>query len=89
MLHEGAFFYIGDANAVQSDGEIGGNALETSMDVEFTLKLIKNDILSIHYPRVEDLTHLMTIAVAKEIDEALKIATAGLLEWLQHDYYLT
>jgi len=89
VWHEGAFFYIGDAHAVQGDGEIGGNALETSMDVAFTIMLIKKEILTLNYPRVEDSTHLMAIGVAKEIEDALKIATAGLLEWLQHDYHLS
>ena len=89
VFHEGAFFYIGDAHAVQGDGEIAGNALETSMDVEFTIRLIKADVLTLTYPRVEDSVHVMAIGVAKEIDDALKIATAGLLEWLQHDYHLS
>lgn len=89
VFHEGAFFYIGDAHAVQGDGEIAGNALETSMDVEFTVRLIKSDVLTLTYPRVEDSVHVMAIGVAKEIDDALKIATAGLLDWLQRDFHLS
>ena len=34
VFHDGGFFYIGDGHAVQGDGEIAGNALETSLDVE-------------------------------------------------------
>ena len=31
----------------------------------------------------------MALGVAKEIDDTFKIATAGLLEWLRHDYHLS
>ena len=40
VFHDGAFLYIGDGHAAQGDGELAGNALETSLDVEFTVKLI-------------------------------------------------
>src|SRR5206468_6911073 len=33
----GALLYVGDGHAIQGDGELNGNALETSMDVEFTV----------------------------------------------------
>ena len=50
VFHEGAFFFIGDAHAVQRDGEIAGNAPETSMDVAFTIQLIKSNQLTINFP---------------------------------------
>lgn len=89
VFHEGGYFYIGDGHAVQGDGEIAGNALETSLDVTFTIRLIKRDSLQIKYPRVEDSACIMTIGSAKKLDDAVKIATSGLLEWLQTDYHLT
>jgi len=36
----GALLYVGDGHALQGDGELNGNALETSMDVEFTVDVI-------------------------------------------------
>ena len=33
----GALLYVGDGHAAQGDGELNGNALETSMEVEFTV----------------------------------------------------
>lgn len=39
VFHEGAFLYIGDGHALQADGEIAGNALETSMNVVFSVQL--------------------------------------------------
>jgi len=89
IFHEGAYLYIGDGHALQGDGEIAGNALETSLNVEFTVQIIKREVLSLNYPRVEDSTYLMAIGFDKSLDEALKIATSGLLEWLQQDYHLS
>jgi amidase len=89
VFHKGAYFYIGDGHAVQGDGEIAGNALETSLDVEFTIKLIKTSTLQIDYPRVEDASYIMAIGSGKTVDNALKTATAGLLQWLQNDYLIT
>ena len=89
VFHEGAFLYIGDGHAVQGDGEIAGNALETSLDVEFTVRLIKNDTLKIIYPRIEDSQYIMAVGLDKSLDNAVKIATSGLLDWLQTDYHLS
>src|SRR5262249_49341440 len=36
----GALLFLGDGHAAQGDGELTGNALETSMDIEFTVEVI-------------------------------------------------
>jgi len=89
VFHEGAFLYIGDGHALQGDGEIAGNALETSMDVTFTVKVIKNDSMKLTYPIIEDHVYMMAIGLNKSLDKALKIATGGLLDWLQAEYHLS
>ena len=89
VFHPGAYFYIGDGHAAQGDGEIAGNALETSLDVEFTVKVIKSDLLRLTYPRAEDATYIMTLGSDKDLNKALKIASAGMLNWLQKDFRLT
>jgi acetamidase/formamidase len=89
VLHDGGYFYVGDGHAVQGDGEIAGNALETSLDIEFRVELIKSEVLQIRSPRVEDSTYIMAIGSAKTLDKVIKIATLNLLEWLRHDYHLT
>jgi acetamidase/formamidase len=89
VLHDGGYFYVGDGHAVQGDGEIAGNALETSLDIEFRVELIKSEVLQIRSPRVEDSTYIMAIGSAKTLDKAIKIATLNLLEWLRQDYRLT
>jgi amidase len=89
VLHDGAFFYIGDGHALQGDGELAGNALETSMYVEFTVRVINKHAQKINYPRVEDSLCIMAIGLDKKLDGALKIATSNLLDWLQTDYHLS
>ena len=89
VLHDGGFLYIGDGHALQGDGELAGNALETSMDVTFTVQLIKNASANLSCPRVEDAVYIMAVGLDKHLDMALKAATKGLLDWLQQDYHLS
>jgi len=88
VYHEGALLYIGDAHALQGDGEITGDALETSMDFSLVTKVIKSSELKLNFPRMEDGEHMMAMATAETMEEALKLATLGLLEWVQKDYSL-
>ena len=83
----GALLYVGDGHAIQGDGELNGNALETSMDVEFSVELVRGK--SIAYPRVENAEYIMAMGLGGSLDEAFAEATAGLLSWLEQDYGLT
>ena len=83
----GALLYVGDGHAAQGDGELNGNALETSMDVEFTVDLVPQT--SMMGPRVESATHIMTVGLAGSVDDALRSATASLAQWPEQDYSLT
>jgi amidase len=88
VFHEGALLYIGDGHAAQGDGEINGDALETSMDFAFVARVIKGDS-KIRFPGIEDSEHIIAMGMDKTLEGALKLATLGLLEWLQKDYGLT
>lgn len=83
----GALLYFGDAHALQGDGETTQYALETSMDVMVTVDLIKGR--SVSMPRVESPTQIMVLGQAGSLDEALKFASTGMVQWLQQDYGLT
>ena len=83
----GALLYLGDAHALQGDGETSQYGLETSMAVEFSVKVIKGK--SISSPRIESPTQLIVLGQAGSLDDALKSATAGLIQWLQQDYGLS
>jgi acetamidase/formamidase len=83
----GALLYIGDGHAAQADGELNGNALETSMDVEFTVDVIPGK--SVRGPRVESATHIMAMGLSGSLDDAMREATANMAQWLTDEYKLT
>ncbi len=80
----GAFFFLGDGHAAQGDGEILGNALETAMDVEFSVDLIKAK--SGAWPRLENQDYIMVLGSARPLIQALQHATTELQRWLVSDY---
>jgi acetamidase/formamidase len=87
VSNPGALLYFGDAHAAQGDGELNGNALETSMDVEVTVDVIPDK--RIGDPRVETATDMITMGLDGSLDEAFKEATSDMASWLEEDYKLT
>jgi len=83
----GALLYVGDGHAAQGDGELNGDALETSMDVEFTVDVIPGK--HIPYLRVESPTHMIAMGLDGSLDEAFRSATANMAQWLKDEYKLT
>jgi len=83
----GALLYLGDGHAAQGDGELNGNALETSMDVEFTVDVIPGK--RVPGPIVESATHIMAVGLDGSIDDAFREATANMADWLEAKYALT
>ena len=83
----GALLYVGDGHALQGDGELNGNALETSMDVELTVDLIPQKRIAT--PRVESPTHVMTVGLDGSLEGSLREAVSGMAQWLEQDYGLT
>jgi acetamidase/formamidase len=83
----GALLYVGDGHAAQGDGELTGNALETSMDVEFTVDVIPAKRLP--SPRVESATHIMAVGLGGSLDDAFRNATSNMADWLSDVYKLT
>ena len=87
VSNPGALLYFGDGHAVQGDGELNGNALETSMDVDLTVDVIPNK--RINGPRIENATDIIAMGLAGSIDDAFKAATSDMATWLAEDYKLT
>jgi acetamidase/formamidase len=83
----GALLFIGDGHARMGEGEVVGTGLETSMDVEFSVALVKKK--AIGWPRLETDTHLMVLGSARPLLEAFQHATTELHKWLAADYGLT
>lgn len=83
----GALLYVGDGHALQGDGELNGNALETSMDIEFGVEVRQKK--EIGAPRAENADFLMAMGLAGSLDTAFSRATSELATWLQEDYKLS
>ncbi len=86
VSNPGALLYVGDGHALQGDGEINGNALETSMDVEFTVDLIPGKRLS--SVRVETPQTIIALGYSGSLDDAFRDATSNMAQWLTDDYKL-
>ncbi len=86
VFHPGALLFVGDGHAVQGDGELTGNALETSMDVEFTVDVVRGQ--SLEMPRAENDEYIMALGIGGSLMEALQAATTNLAQWLERDYKL-
>jgi amidase len=87
VYQEGALLFVGDGHALEGDGELNGDALETSMAVEFTVDLIKGK--STQGPRFENDEYLMASGIAGSLQDALQQATTELARWLERDYKLS
>lgn len=83
---EGGLFHLGDGHALQGDGEIVGTGIEVSMDVEFSLDLLKGK--TIRWPRADDGTFVMAVGNARPLDQAIQHATTELLRLLEQDHGL-
>jgi len=87
VANPGALLYVGDGHAAQGDGELNGDALETSMDVEFTVDVIPGKRLRAR--RVETPSHVIAMGYAGSLDDALRWATGNMAQWLADEYKLT
>ena len=87
VYHPGALLFVGDGHAAQGDGELTGDALETSMEFEFTVDVIRDS--SFGHPLAENAEYIISIGIGGSLDLALQQATSGMLRWLERDYKLT
>jgi amidase len=91
VYHKGAYFYVGDGHALQGDGEGLGNGIETSLDVQFTVKVRKGKRISI--PRLENAEYIVSIASQAEFsssaDIAVRTANSDMIQWLTTEYKLS
>lgn len=82
----GAYLVLGDGHALQGDGEISGQGLETSLNVEFEIDLIPDQRLP--YLWSEDKEFVMVHGIDNTLDKALQAATTGMTQWLKSNYGL-
>jgi amidase len=104
VFQTGALLFIGHGHARQGDGGVTGTGIETSMDVEFSVEVVKKKEwphssvarpstvvgeFAQGWPRVETDDYLMTIGSAASLQEALQHATIELHHWLDDDFGLS
>ena len=82
----GALLYLGDGHASQGDGEIVGNGIETTFEIEFTVKLHKGR--TIGRPRGETEDEIFTVGNARPLDQARQHATSEMMTWLATEFGL-
>lgn len=72
VFADGAGFYAGDGHGVQGDGEVCICALETGLQGTFRLTVRKD--LPLALPFAENATHLISIGIDEDLDDAAKQA---------------
>jgi len=76
----GALLSMGDAHAMQGDGEVSVAALETS--VRGTIQVILHKGMRLKWPRAETPTHYIAIGLHTDLDEAARLATREMIDFL-------
>ena len=83
----GALFSVGDAHAAQGNGEVDLAALETALTGVF--RLVARKDLRLRWPRAETPTHYMTMGFDEDLDQAAKLATREMVEFLVNEKRLS
>jgi acetamidase/formamidase len=80
VFNDGALFSVGDGHGVQGDGEVCICALETGLTGTFRLTVRKD--LSLSGPFAESPTHLISIGIDEDLDDAAKHAVREMVREL-------
>jgi acetamidase/formamidase len=80
VLVEGALLSIGDGHAAQGDGEVSGTAMETSLSG--TVQVLLRKGAGRRWPWAETPTHYMSMGLHTDLDEAARIATLEMVNFL-------
>jgi len=83
----GALLSVGDGHAMQGDGEVTGTALETSLRGTFEIRVRKGQ--RIRWPRAETPTQYIAMGLHEDLDEATRLATREMVDFLVAEKRLT
>lgn len=84
---KGALFEIGDGHAAQGNGEVDITAIETSLIAN--LQFIVHKGKSIHWPRAETATHIITMGCDRDLNAATHIAIREMIQYLMEEKNLS
>ena len=85
---EGANFSIGDAHAVQGDGEVSGTAIEAPVRIVFTVEVMDNP-RGMTEPQYETDDYYAVTGFGTTIDEAARKATRYMIDHLVAEHGLS
>jgi len=83
----GALFEVGDGHAGQGNGEVTITALETSLIGVFQFVVRKD--MRLRWPRAETPTHFITMGLHEDLNEATKLATREMIDFLVTNKHLS
>jgi len=83
----GALLSMGDGHALQGDGEVTLTAVETSLRGRVQIVVRKGK--QIRWPRAETPTHYITMGLHPDLNEAARMATREMIEFLVSEKGLT
>ena len=104
VFQPGALLFLGHGHARQGDGGITGTGIETSLDVEFSVEVVKKKAwphssvmrastvvgeFEQAWPRIETDDYVMAVGSAPTLLQALQHATLELHHWLDDDFGLS
>ena len=78
VFNDGALFMAGDGHGMQGDGEVCITALEIGLSGTFRLTVRKD--MSLDFPFAENETHLMSIGLDEDLDDAAKQAVREMVK---------
>ena len=79
----GALLSLGDAHAMQGDGEVTLTALETS--VRGTVQVTVRKGRRLNWPRAETPTHYVVMGLHPDLDQAAQLATREMIDFLMSE----
>lgn len=86
---DGALLFVGDCHAVQGDGELCGfGAVEIRAHVTMRVDIAPRPA-GMRWPRFEDREHIGTVACARPLEDAFRLAVQELARWLADDHGFT
>ena len=83
----GGLISLGDAHGMQGDGEVSLTALETS--VRGTVQIFVRKGKKLNWPRAETPTHYIAMGLHTDLDEAAKMATREMIDFLVSEKGMT
>jgi len=80
---KGALFEIGDGHAAQGNGEVDITAIETSLTGKLQFTVHKGK--SLHWPRAETASHIITMGCDRDLNAATHIAVREMIGYLMSE----